>query len=628
MDTNHVPLPIEDWKGIYARGETDTVPSEYLYDALNVKYGDKEVYTRDGAARILDDADIVRFFVYKRLGETIRHIYLNTSGQLFDSLFPGAPIWTDVLFVDFSMGNFNNRAYITPHNRKVGIPGKHLLVYDGSGSARLAGGAAPSGFTLTANNSASVGDVEAGVHLFAIAFESSSGFITAPGPSNFPALVAAGGDSVDIANIPALPTGMVAVRILATKAIQNYNGNQEGYEYFLVDSSSGGRVIGGASSVTVNFFDAQLLASATYLFDNRGLIPAGVCITNYNGRMCIGGINGDEHSVYVSAPFDPEQISSIDGFITVDPFESGDGIRNLFPFRGALIITKPGRIYQVMDNQAEPVTWKTPDSIDVGIGCECFGVGLIQDSKGQNNDRAYIADRSGLILFEGYARQPEASWAVKKVWDRINKLAFNLIQVAIDTEFKQIFVTLPLDGSTSITHILYGFYGTAYGQYGFDPKLIKWSLWTSVWGFKSITVDIDPVSNCSVLKFAGSEGKIYKINHEYDLHNDDGTAYASYIQTAFYSVKPNWSQHCNLLNVRVLGSGDLETTLYGTDNVSSQVLADTVMSAQPAGPIEMKANFTQDRISVKFSAGEVIDEYFKLTRMDFYLKPMWLSKPR
>jgi len=67
----------------------------------------------------------------------------------------------------------------------------------------------------------------------------------------------------------------------------------------------------------------ELSASADYLFDNRGLIPAGVCIADYNGRLCIAGINGDEHSVYVSKPYDPEQVSTVSGTIIVDPFESG-----------------------------------------------------------------------------------------------------------------------------------------------------------------------------------------------------------------------------------------------------------------------------------------------------------------
>lgn len=629
MDADHIPITVDDWKGTYDRGVVvDEIPIGFLEDSFNVKFNESDVYTRDGSTLLLTAPDIVRFFMYKRLGETVRYIYLNTSGQLYDSLFPGTPIWTDALFLDFSMGNFNNRAYITPHNRITGIPGKSLLVYDGSGAARLAAGVAPVGFSLTVANSVASGNIEAGVHIFAIAYESSSGFITAPGPVDFAVLDTTGGFKAVVSGIPAvLPAGMVAVRILSTKAIQDYNGNQQGYEFFLISSGEGGRIVAGPTTATVDFFDSQLTASATYLFDSRGTIPAGVCITNYNGRLCIAGINGDEHSVLLSDPYDPEQISSIGGFVTVDPFESGDGIKNLFPFRGALVICKPNRIYQVMDNQNEPVTWPTPISVDVGTGAECFGVGAILDSKGQNNDRAWIADRSGLVLFEGYTRRPEASWSVQGIWSRINKVKFNLVQVVIDPEFQQIYVSLPLDEETTISHILYGYYGTAYSTFGLDPKLIKWTLWQTFSGIRSILTDTEVSTNCAVLKYSGVNGNIYKIDNDYSVHNDDGNSYVSMVKTAFITSKPKYTQHCNIVNLRAVGLGILNTTLFGLDNVKSLALENKNLSPTPGREYELKANFEHTRVSAEFVTGENINEYFRIARMEMYLKPVWLSLP-
>src|SRR5260221_5730227 len=627
MDAGHIPITVEDWKGMYTRTVTDTTPQGYFLDSLNIKFNESDAYTRDGSTKLLDAPNVVRFFTYKRLGETVRYIYLNTSGQLFDSLFPGTPIWTDASFVDFSMANFNNRAYITPHNRTTGIPGKSVLVYDGYGAARLAACAAPSGFTLGAANSATSGNVEAGTHLFSVAFESNSGFITAPGPALFAVLVTPGHFSVDLSSLPGLPAGMVAVRILATKSIQTYNGNQLGYQFFFVSSANGGRVTGGASTGRVSFFDIELVTSADYLFDNRGTIPAGVVIAKYNGRMCVAGINGDEHSVYLSKPYQPEQVSSVTGFITVDPFESGSGIRNLFPFRGSLAISKSNRLYQTTDNQDDPVTWSAPIEIDIGVGAECFCVGTILDSKGQQNDRAFIADRSGLILYEGYVRRPEASWLIKNTWDRINKARFNLIQVAIDTENYQVYVTLPLDGATSITHILYGYYGSAYGPYGFDPKEINWSLWQMALGSVSIITDLDTVTGTSVLKYSGTTGHIYQVANDYSVHADDVLGFQSFIQTSLYTTKPKYTQHCNLIGLRILGLGTLITTLYDQDNVRSQVQANKTLSPTGGADLEIKPNFEGTKISVKLLTGNSINEYFKVSRKDLYLKPRWLSAP-
>lgn len=626
MDISHTPVPIEDWKGLYTRGVDDTTPQGYFLDALNIRFNESDAYTRDGSTKILTADNIVRFFIYKRLGETARYIYLNTSGQLFDSLYPGAPIWTDASYVDFTGSNFNNRYYITPHNRITGIAGKYLLVYDGSGAARLAGGAAPVGFTLGAANSATSGNVEAGTHIFAVAFVTDSGFITAPGPENFAVLITPGGFSVDISALPIGPAGTVARVLLATQSIQTYNGNQEGYQFFIVSSSDGGVIEDNiTTTATLSFFDSELGADATYLFTNRGLIPAGVCIANYNGRLCLGGINGDEHSVYISKPFDPEQLDTLTGFITVDPFESGNGVSNFFGHRGNFIITKSHKMYQVTDNQNDPVTWSTAQSIDEGTGTECFGVGAILDSKSQQADRAFVADRSGLILFEGFAKRPEASWLINDTWKRINKNVFSLIQISIDPEVSSIYISLPLDGSNTISHILHGYYGNAYSLYGFDTKMINWSLWTMVPGVASISTDTNAVTGASVLKYAGASGNLYEVADDGAVHSDDSVGFASFIRTALYTVKPKWIQHLGLINMRIQGLGLLNTTCYGQDNSNETFLANKTLVAQPGKDLEVKADFKSTKVSVKIATGTSINEYFRISRMDLYLKPMWFS---
>lgn len=627
MDTTHTPITVEDWKGMYTRGVTDATPMGYFLDSLNIKFKESDIYTRDGSTKVVTASNIVRFSIYKRLGETNRHIYLNTSGQLFDSLFPNTPIWTDASFVDFSGANFNGRYYITPHNRVTGISGKHLLVYDGSGAARLAAGAAPVGFTLGAVKSATSGNIEVGTHIFAVCFLTDSGFITAPGPVVYAVLnVVIDGFSVDISALPIGPAGTVGRILVATKAIQDYNGNQDGYQFFAVASANGGIILDNTSTTTkLSFFDAELQADATYLFDNRDLIPAGCVITEYNGRMCIAGINGDEHSIYLSKPFDPEQVDATSGFITVNPFDNNSGVRNLFSHRGNLVICKSSRLYQVTDNQSDPNTWSAAETVDEGTGTECFGVASILDHKSQSANRSYIADRSGLIVYEGYANRPEGSWLVENTWKRINKFVFNLIQVVVDTETSSLFISLPLDGSTTISHILYGYIGNAWSLYGLDSKSIKWSLWTMAPGVRSITSDIDAVSGSSVLKYSGTSGNIYKVADDFAVHSDDGTAFQSFVKTALYTTKPKWTQHCNLVGLRILGLGTLLTTLYGQDDVDSQSLISRTMNVAPGRDMEIKANFESTKIAAKFLTGNNINEYLRISRMDMYLKPRWMT---
>lgn len=283
-------------------------------------------------------------------------------------------------------------------------------------------------------------------------------------------------------------------------------------------------------------------------------------------------------------------------------------------------------MYQVTDNQDDPVTWSTPQVVDEGTGTECFGIGTILDKKSQQTNRGFLADRAGLIIFEGYVKKPEASWLVENSWSRINKAVFNLVQIVVNVENSSFYVALPLDGATSITHILYGYFGDAYGPYGFDPKMIKYSLWTMSPGVRCITSDID-TDGTAVLFYSGSPDNIYKLGHDQSVHNDDGSSFQSFIQTALYTSKPKWTQHCNLIGFRLIGNGTLKTTLSGQDGVDSLALPDKVMSPTPGRDMEMKTNFQSTRISIKILTGISINEYFRVSRMDLYLKPMWLSFP-
>jgi hypothetical protein len=623
------PVTVEDWNGMWNRGIADSAPNGYFQDSLNVKFNDSDVLTRDGSIKVLTQSNIVRFFMYKRLGETPRIIYLTTTGQLYDSLFPGTPIWTDATFLDFSLINFNNRAYITPHNRVTGIAGKFVLVYDGSGTARLAGGAAPTGFTLGITEPATSGKCEAGIHLVAIVFESSSGFLSAPGPAIYGQITSTGGHTIDLSAVQVGGVGTVARRIVATKAIQSYNGNQNGYQFYLVGSANGGRIPNNTATTwtgQLSFYDSDLTVTADYLFDNRPFIPAGTCIGQYSGRMFVGGINGDEHTLYLSKSGEPEQFDSVAGFISTNPFDSASGIKNAFTFRNNLTIAKSNRTYATTDNGGDPISWNEPVEMDNGVGTECFGISTILDSKGQQTDRAYVAHASGLMIYEGYYRRPELSWVVADTWKRITASVFNLIQICVDTTNSAVYVSVPLDGSTSISHILYGYYGTAYGRYGFDPKLVKWSLWQFQPGTKSICVDINS-SNQVVFKYAGTVGNIYDMLSDYSVHSDDGNAFASYVQMSLYTARPKWINQLSLIGIRVQGLGTLVNTVSGIDGGGTTTLQPITMTASPGFEKEIKANFQNERVAPKFATGANVNEYFKISRADLYITPLWRSRP-
>jgi hypothetical protein len=619
---DHIPLSQKDFRGLYSRGVDDSVPDPFFQDCLNVQFTDGEVRTRDGLELWLTKSNIVRFHMYKRLNETPRAIMLDSSGNLLDSTAPGTPIYTDASFVDFSLINYSNRAYITPHNRIKGIAGKSLLIYEGTGNARLAAGTAPSGFTLTVVNSATVGSVEAGIHIIAVCNITSSGFITAPGPEVFPTVTATGGFKLNVSGIAVGGTSVVARVVLATKAIpvSLFNGNLLGYEFFFVpDGTINDNT---TTSLTINFFDSDLVDSADYLFDSLPTIPAGVAICIYNGRLVVLGEDGNEFTARVSEPLQPEVFNSVSGFLTVDPSDAGSGLKNAIEFRKNLLLTTSNRIYSSSDNSSDPNTWAV-SPIDKSCGTEPFGIATILDARGTNNDRTWIADKSGLICFEGLVKRPEMTWNVEDFWERINKAKFNLVQVVDDAINHRLYVSVPLDAATAISHLLVGDYSKAFTVYGtIDERMVKWCPYTYPAVPISIAGDLDDVTKQPVIKILLTGG-IY--NQKAGLLSDFGTAIDSYIISSLKSALIGWVNHFAGIKLRVKGSGNLQISVQGEDDINSTTYNSIILSANPGLEPDRLINFTNEKCAIKLRVS-LFGEWFNLSRLDVWAKELWLRR--
>lgn len=624
---DHRDIVVDKWKGLYARGMADAVPLGYFRDSLNVKFHQHEVLTRDGMELNVVQSNIRRYFTYKRLGETPRFLILNTSGELYDSLYPGTPLISNAAFVDFSATNYFNRAYITFHNRVTGISGSYVYVYEGAGpgTLRYAAGSAPSGFTLGVADSVNSGNVEAGIHLFAVAFETSSGFITVPGPETFTAHTAAGGKKLDFSAIPVGPSGTVARRLLGTRSIvpADYDGNQFGYElFFIPDGRIGNNV--DTTFADVSFFDADLISSADYLFDNRSLIPAGNGIGIYAGHMLVWGIPNYEHYVFVSKQYEPEIFNETDGYLLTDPSDSIQGVTNAIEFRSQLYITKPNRTYVTNTNGSPATTWDIV-SVDKGVGTECFGISRILDAKGANTDRFFLADRSGLLVFEsGVFRKPEMSWSIKDLWSRINKAQFNKVQVEHDPETYRVFVAAPLDAATECSHVFVAYYENAISPLGFIvPSEVKWSIWSYPWTIASISVELN--DGVPSFRVAGFEGNIY--DEIVGRKNDNNIRIDSMVNLYYTDIAPGWVHHFGGLRFRANGKGVAKVTLYGLDDVKSQLSNQIVLNETPGIFYDKLINFVNEKMSVKVESKSNVDDWFRIFELIISAKPLWLSRP-
>lgn len=625
LEDDHEPIVMDDFWGHYARGESDDIPPNFLRDTLNLKYATGEVASRDGTQNYLTLANIRRFFPYKRLNENPRYLILDTSGNVYDSIVSlSTPIHTDASWVDFSVLTYNNKAYITPHNRVNGISGKTVWVYDGS-IFRVAGGAAPVGFSLVVAQSVTAGIVDKGFRLVAVAFETASGFITPPGPALFAQYTASNNRfEMNVSAIPIGPSGTVARWILATKIIPTYNGNQLGYTFYFLPT---GR-IGDNTTTTLdfNFTDNNLVDDASYLFNEFATIPAGLGIINYNGRLAYWGIPGSEHIVFLSKSGDPESIDQISGFVEVFPSDNFSGIKGCWAMRGNLYMRKSGSTYNVVDNQQDPVTW-VPGIVDLGVGGEVFCGTTIIDQSGASADKYFVAHISGLYNFISAYVKPDISYNINNLWKRINKLHFNLVQVVHDPTTFSIYVAVPLDSATDVSHILYANYVEAIDPlYGIIAKeKVKWSIWVLPDAPSSIASDYNVNSSDTVFKIAMKTGNIYDMVA--GLHDDYTNEIDSYGATYLIGDPAETISHFNKLKIRAAGSGTLILGLTGEDESGAVIPASLSLSSAPAKALLRKFNYSNERCSVKFEVNSPGD-YFVISRLVLYMNEEFAERPQ
>lgn len=611
----HTPVTIDEFLGLWNRGQDYSCPLNHFLTARNIKFSKNGFRTRDGTYSVVTRTNIRRIKLYRRAGESDRFLILDDSGNLYDSVDPFVPILTVSGMTDFSFQSFGGRAYISPHNGNTGLSGEVLYVYLGSGTARPAAGSKPNS-SVGASTSGTTGNVEAGTHLFAVCYETNSNFITKP--SNSTVYVAPGGHKVTISQIPIGPTGTIRRRIVATKSTQTYSGDPLAYEYFFVPDG----IIDDnfTTQKDIDFFDSQLLDSADYLFDILEEISAGTFVSQYAGRLVVGGADGEESVVRLSKRNDPETFDAVEGFVVADPTEPGT-VKNGTEFRNTFYIFKSIRCYVTSDDfQNEPIYWELV-TVDKGAGTEPHGISTLLDAKGTATDRFFVADRSGLLLFDGYFHRPELTWKIQDDWKRITKTSFDEIEVHSDSINQVLYIIVPLDGATTSTHIFFGDYSE-----GLDAENIKWSVWDFPYNPVSASVSTDANSN-PVLNIGSYTEDIYRMSSIYT--SDGSTAIPTpTVKTSIVGIPDNAGVilHSAFIRSKVRGSGILKTKLYDSDGTTVINVPDETLESNPAGELMQKVNQFNEGVIVEFSH-ENIDEYFEFNRIRVFQKPLWIARP-
>jgi hypothetical protein len=492
----HEPVVIEQFGGLWDRGDDESAPSDHFTKAENIQFFNSGFETRTGilpyqgfgSSNIL--SEVLRIYDYvMQTGQTL--LVLVRGGNIYHVTGPTTvlgPILSIATMEDFGFVAIAGRAYITPFknyvnsqgiNYQLGIQNEFLYVYKGDGTAaRKAGGVPPSGSALVVASGAA-GTTDTGDHLIAVVYETDSGYITAPGPEAFTKFDFTGTNKIDVSNITVSPNSFVKKRhLVSTKWIPEYNGDQKGYQFFFIPE---GNIENNTDTTkTVEFFDADLIDDASHLIDNFSEIPAGVNLNTYHSRLVIvgeygttetltdlpTGITDNRSLARVSAPGEPESISKVDGLI-VAPLD-GNPLTNVQEFRDVLYLFKKSRTIAYSDNDDEPSTWKE-EKLDEGVGCPVHGIATVLDSGGVNIDFLLITDWSGLMIFNGTFARPEMSWKIEDFWMSLDRNYFHLMQIVNDSLSKKIWITLPEPNRQYVLHADY--------RDGMDAKNIRWAKW-------------------------------------------------------------------------------------------------------------------------------------------------------
>lgn len=513
LDDDQIVSTHGEWKGLWDRSG-DSPPPDHFSQFDDGMFSDDIVHSRTGFISSVTLTNIIRVVPFKLSSAPLTGRWLvltnpsATNFELFDTGFSVVtPIYTFVEasnLADMQVAVIYDRAYISFHNRINGLTGRNLQVWDpnwggGISVTRDAAGAAPTG-TFTVAVSGTNGNVEPGLHIYAVAYETDTGHVTKP--ALYVSLTSPSGTKkkVDLTAIPLGPPSTRARWILASKVVNNFDGNLENPKLFFALRVGDNSTTSLTGVNALDFYDTQLQSDADYLKDIYTAIPSGVALSVYASRFCIGNIpdivagqgapggpiivqRAERSMVLVSVQNQIETFSKVDGFQIIAKSEGG-GIKHLSELNGVLYVRKSFMTFALQDNGFSPSKWPIT-TVDIAAGTECYGLASFPGtSSGSYKGIQVVADRSGLFAFDGVYPALPLSYKIDNIWKAFSPAFFDQIQISIDPEKNLIFVLAPPNEDAKLAD----FYVADCNE-GLDPQTIRWMHWFVPARIRSAFVD-------------------------------------------------------------------------------------------------------------------------------------------
>ncbi len=612
--TEYTPTQITEFKGLYKRGIPDETPIDHAICCENNNFREKGQWkTRAGAGLSYAlNHSTKRIFLANTAG--VAHLLtLDFSGNIYADN-TGTPIWSDANIVDFSALNLFNRVYILPITNGAAA---FLLVWDGTNPVRLAAGIAPTTGVTAADGAA--GHVDAGVHQFGVSFVTDTGFITRPGASTSgvftPTIYTAPGSlKVDLSAIPTGGSDIVARIITVTKA-------NETLFYF----APGGLINDNTTTtLTLDFYDTDLLLSADYLFDLFEKIPAATIagsLYTFHSRMFLAP---GQNYVNVSLPSDPESIDEVDGLITL-PNPAYNTIRAFCQLYDTLYLVKSTGIASTFDNGDVPSTWTVTevDGTHGGFQNSISTISVTNVALGQN-EMFLLCDLGGIFIFNGATSVIPLTWKIDDIWQMITPLGLLNITIMNDP-FKEVFyVLIPTQGSTDANLLLVGDYTE-----GLTPMLIKWTIFTFPFVPCCIALYLFDDGH-SPIKFSlkvASQDNTFLFKIEDQFTDDFGAGINSYYQHYLHTSDKGSINLFRAIRVRSLGVGNMEQSIFPEDLGTETALMNIPLNTAPGKDWLTQINFMNEKMSYLVSNGGTPGDTITVQRVDLFAKKKFGARP-
>ena len=335
---------------------------------------------------------------------------------------------------------------------------------------------------------------------------------------------------------------------------------------------TGGASISATSKTTYAVMNNVLIicsdGEAPYKYSQSGNIallggspPSGKYCRVHYGRFWIAGVSGNEHKLYFSQAFDPEEWSTGAGWLEIDPDDgSKGGITAIFPsFQGEMIVAKIDKLYKI--SGSTPSTFRV-SPITTSIGCVSHnGIAAVQDDIIFHSERGITSVKTAENV-KGDVQSTFLSAPIHNLYQKINKARYENMSGVFVPSLNSYIFSCSIDSATLNNRV-----------FGYNIIINEWFEWTN---YTSQTLSmIRDSSNRLRLMNGDDTGFVNRYNEfEQSPYSDFGSEAINFkIKTGaiYIQNKPHESWSYKGLWVTAASTEDATITVaYKIDNLEEQ----------------------------------------------------------